>query len=57
MNRRMQLELRYSIERYISRGYQIISREPIVLQRGRHSVEVRTGAIIGGRTQIEFEHY
>ena len=57
MNKRMQLELRESIGRYISRGYQIISRVPIVLQRGRHYVEVRNGAIIGGRTQIEFEHY
>lgn len=57
MNKRMQLELRESIERYISRGYQIISRVPMVLRKGRHSVEVRNGAIIGGRTQIEFEHY
>lgn len=46
IERRMQMDLRALVDRYIARGYQLFRIEPLTLKRGRSVVEVRRGALV-----------
>jgi hypothetical protein len=45
---RMQLDLRSSIDRYLSKGWEIVSRDPLMLIRGSAQIEVINGVINHG---------
>jgi hypothetical protein len=45
---RMQLALREAIERRLAKGWEIIKRDPLTLQRGKALVELRHGVLVNG---------
>jgi hypothetical protein len=45
---RMQLDLRSSIDVYLSKGWEIVCRDPIMLRRGPAKIEVINGVINHG---------
>lgn len=44
--RRTQLDKRSLVEQYLKNGWEIISRDPLRLQRGRHVKMFRNGILI-----------
>ncbi len=45
---RTQLLLRVCVNAWIGRGYEVVSRDPLRLERGRQWCELRNGVLIHG---------
>lgn len=43
---RTQLDLRRLVDEYLQRGWEIVSRDPLTIERGRMRKEVRHGCLV-----------
>lgn len=43
---RTQLDLRHLVDQYLKNGWEVVSRDPLTLERGRARKEVRHGCLV-----------
>jgi hypothetical protein len=44
-NRRLQIDLREAIDRYLAKGWEVVSRDPVTLKRGKGEVRLINGVL------------
>jgi hypothetical protein len=44
-NRRLHIDLREAIDRYLAKGWEVVSRDPVALKRGKGEVRLINGVL------------